>query len=168
MLSQLRQPRSSTPPSKPSSPPPTPNQSASKKIIGDPGSIVSGDTGRLQQVVWNLLSNAIKFTPKEGKVQVIAERVDSHLEISVADTGQGITPQFLRHRLRALQAGGCLHHPKLWRARNWAGYRQASCRATRRNRPRRQPGEAAAAPSPCAFPSLRSIAGISLRQPRPI
>jgi len=68
-----------------------------EKIIGDPGAVVSGDSSRLQQVVWNLLSNAIKFTPKEGKVQVIAEQIDSHLEISVADTGQGITQQFLPH-----------------------------------------------------------------------
>jgi PAS domain S-box-containing protein len=58
---------------------------------------VSGDPNRLQQVVWNLLSNAIKFTPKEGKVQVILERVNSHVEISVADTGMGIEPKFIDH-----------------------------------------------------------------------
>jgi len=58
---------------------------------------VSGDPARLQQVVWNLLSNAIKFTPKGGKVQVLLERVNSHLEISVADTGEGIAPEFLDH-----------------------------------------------------------------------
>ena len=56
---------------------------------------VSGDPGRLQQIVWNLLSNAIKFTPKGGRVQVVLERVNSHLEISVADTGAGIDPSFL-------------------------------------------------------------------------
>jgi signal transduction histidine kinase/ActR/RegA family two-component response regulator len=54
-----------------------------------------GDPGRLQQVVWNLLANAIKFTPKSGKVQVILERVNSHIEISVADTGIGIREEFL-------------------------------------------------------------------------
>jgi signal transduction histidine kinase/ActR/RegA family two-component response regulator len=58
---------------------------------------VSGDPSRLQQVVWNLLSNAIKFTPKEGKVQVLLERVNSHIEISVADTGIGIEPAFIGH-----------------------------------------------------------------------
>lgn len=58
---------------------------------------VSGDPHRLQQVIWNLLSNAIKFTPKEGKVQVLLERVKSHIEISVADTGVGIKPAFLAH-----------------------------------------------------------------------
>jgi PAS domain S-box-containing protein len=58
---------------------------------------VSGDPARLQQVVWNLLSNAIKFTPKGGKVQVVLERVNSHVEIGIADTGVGIDPQFIDH-----------------------------------------------------------------------
>ena len=58
---------------------------------------VSGDPNRLQQVVWNLLSNAIKFTPRGGRVQVLLERVNSHLEVSVIDTGEGIRPEFLPH-----------------------------------------------------------------------
>jgi CheY-like chemotaxis protein/anti-sigma regulatory factor (Ser/Thr protein kinase) len=58
---------------------------------------VSGDPDRLQQVVWNLVSNAIKFTPKKGRVQVRLERVNSHIEITVADTGMGISPEFLPH-----------------------------------------------------------------------
>ena len=56
---------------------------------------VSGDPARLQQVMWNLLSNAIKFTPKRGRVQVLLERVNSHLEVTVSDTGIGIPPDFL-------------------------------------------------------------------------
>ena len=58
---------------------------------------VAGDPARLQQVVWNLLSNAVKFTPKEGKVEVRLERVNSHVEIIVADNGMGIAPEFLPH-----------------------------------------------------------------------
>jgi CheY-like chemotaxis protein len=58
---------------------------------------VSGDAYRLQQVIWNLVSNAIKFTPKGGRVQVTSERVNSHIEISVADSGIGIQPEFLPH-----------------------------------------------------------------------
>ncbi len=46
-------------------------------------------------MVWNLLSNAIKFTPKGGRVQVRLERVNSHVEIVVSDTGQGISGEFL-------------------------------------------------------------------------
>lgn len=56
---------------------------------------VSGDAGRLQQVVWNLLSNALKFTPRAGRVQVRLLRVNSNIEIEVSDTGQGIAPEFL-------------------------------------------------------------------------
>jgi PAS domain S-box-containing protein len=56
-----------------------------------------GDAQRLQQVIWNLLTNAIKFTPNGGKVLVRASRVHSHVEISVADSGQGIAPSFMPH-----------------------------------------------------------------------
>jgi PAS domain S-box-containing protein len=56
---------------------------------------VSGDPGRLQQVVWNLLANAVKFTPRGGEVKAHLERVDSQVEINVSDTGQGINPDFL-------------------------------------------------------------------------
>jgi signal transduction histidine kinase/ActR/RegA family two-component response regulator len=54
---------------------------------------VSGDAGRLQQVVWNLLSNAIKFTPRAGRVEILLERADGQIEISVADSGIGIKPE---------------------------------------------------------------------------
>ena len=64
----------------------------------DPGAgPVNGDPNRLQQVIWNLLSNAIKFTDRNGRVQVVLERVNSHIEIAVADTGIGIKPEFLAH-----------------------------------------------------------------------
>jgi len=56
---------------------------------------VTGDAGRLQQIVWNLLSNAVKFTPAGGRVAVTVARVESTLEIRVADTGIGVSPEFL-------------------------------------------------------------------------
>ncbi len=68
-----------------------------EKVLDPHAGPVFGDPGRLQQVIWNLLSNAIKFTPRHGKVQVMLERVNSHVEISVADTGAGIKPEFLTH-----------------------------------------------------------------------
>jgi CheY-like chemotaxis protein len=74
---------------------------------------VLGDPNRLQQVMWNLLSNAIKFTPKGGKVQVLLERVNSHIEISVADTGIGIRAEFLPHvfdRFRQADASTTRRH----------------------------------------------------------
>jgi len=62
-----------------------------------PAGQVTGDPDRLQQVVWNLVSNAIKFTPKGGRVMVRLERVESHVEVTVSDTGRGIAPEFLPH-----------------------------------------------------------------------
>jgi PAS domain S-box-containing protein len=56
---------------------------------------ISGDPNRLRQAFWNLLSNAIKFTPKDGKVQVLLERVNSQVKASFIDTGEGIAAEFL-------------------------------------------------------------------------
>ena len=68
------------------------------QIITDLGvSPVSGDEERIKQVVWNLLSNAVKFTPAGGQVQVRLEEVDSYVELTVSDSGQGIKPEFLSH-----------------------------------------------------------------------
>ena len=66
---------------------------------------VSGDPGRLQQVVWNLVSNAIKFTPRGGVVNVRLARVESQAEVTVSDTGKGISSEFLPYVFeRFLQA----------------------------------------------------------------
>jgi PAS domain S-box-containing protein len=56
---------------------------------------VRGDADRLQQIVWNLLSNAIKFTPRAGRVIVRTEQHEDDLTLTVHDTGQGISPDFL-------------------------------------------------------------------------
>jgi PAS domain S-box-containing protein len=56
---------------------------------------ISGDADRLQQIVWNLLTNAIKFTPKGGRIQVMVQRINSHVEITVSDSGAGISKEFL-------------------------------------------------------------------------
>jgi PAS domain S-box-containing protein len=75
--------------------------------------LVRGDPNRLQQVLWNLLSNAIKFTPKDGRVQVVLERVNSHVEICIEDTGIGIRPDFLPYvfdRFRQADSGTTRRH----------------------------------------------------------
>ena len=56
---------------------------------------VSGDADRLQQVIWNLVSNALKFSPAGGQIEVGLKQIDSHVEISVTDSGIGISPKFL-------------------------------------------------------------------------
>jgi PAS domain S-box-containing protein len=68
-----------------------------KAILDSVQATVNADGTRLQQVVWNLLTNAIKFTPKGGQVQVLLRRVNSHIELSVSDTGIGIPVGFLPH-----------------------------------------------------------------------
>ncbi len=64
-------------------------------VLDSEAGLVSGDPERLQQVVWNLLSNAVKFTPKQGRIQVRLQRLNSHVEVTVSDTGEGITADFL-------------------------------------------------------------------------
>ncbi|HKQ61926.1 MAG TPA: ATP-binding protein [Candidatus Polarisedimenticolaceae bacterium] len=61
------------------------------------GSVVRGDPGRLQQVVWNLLNNAVKFTPRGGRILVRLERAGSQVELRITDTGPGIPTAFLPH-----------------------------------------------------------------------
>jgi len=67
------------------------------KVLDPKAGPITGDPGRLQQILWNLLSNAIKFTPKGGRVQTFLRRVNSHVEISVVDSGIGIDSDFLPH-----------------------------------------------------------------------
>jgi len=84
-----------------------------QKVIDTAAISIPGDPVRLQQVVWNLLSNAIKFTPRGGRVQIRSERVNSHLEIVVSDTGQGIASEFLPHvfdRFRQADQKTSRHH----------------------------------------------------------
>jgi CheY-like chemotaxis protein/anti-sigma regulatory factor (Ser/Thr protein kinase) len=57
--------------------------------------LVSGDPDRLQQVVWNLLSNAVKFTASKGQVEIRLERAGQFAQITVTDTGKGISADFL-------------------------------------------------------------------------
>jgi PAS domain S-box-containing protein len=77
---------------------------------------VSGDAGRLRQVIWNLLSNAIKFAPARGLVQVRLAEADSCVELSVTDDGPGIDPAFLPHvfeRFRQADSSSTRRHAGL-------------------------------------------------------
>ncbi|MEW6130438.1 MAG: PAS domain S-box protein [Acidobacteriota bacterium] len=59
------------------------------------GSLVSGDPNRLQQIVWNLLANAVKFTPSNGRIEVKVDHINTHLQLTVSDSGAGISAEFL-------------------------------------------------------------------------
>jgi PAS domain S-box-containing protein len=77
---------------------------------------VVGDPDRLQQIFWNLLTNAIRFTPTGGRVQVRSQRIDSHVEIVVTDTGKGIDPHllpFVFDRFRQGDTGATRQHSGL-------------------------------------------------------
>ena len=58
---------------------------------------ISGDGERLQQIFWNLFANAVTHTPSGGRIFVKLQRANSHLEVSVNDSGKGIDPSFLPH-----------------------------------------------------------------------
>ena len=64
-------------------------------MLQGPGLRVSGDAGRLQQIVWNLLENAVKFTPNGGRIDIRLRQALPHVEIVVSDTGEGIAADVL-------------------------------------------------------------------------
>ena len=77
--------------------------------VAEPVPAITGDVGRLQQVVRKLLSNAMKFTPPGGRVRVRVDRQDDEARLIVSDTGVGIAPAFLPHVFdRFRQADGSM------------------------------------------------------------
>jgi signal transduction histidine kinase/ActR/RegA family two-component response regulator len=74
---------------------------------------VSGDSERLQQVIWNLLANAVKFTDAGGRIKLAIGRAGPNVKLSVRDTGQGIAPDFLPYvfdRFRQADASASRRH----------------------------------------------------------
>ena len=67
--------------------------------------VIDGDSARLQQVVLNFLTNAIKFTPAGGRITLDVKQLQRHVEISVSDTGQGISAALLPHLFQRYQQG---------------------------------------------------------------
>jgi signal transduction histidine kinase len=58
---------------------------------------VLADLDRVGQIVTNLVMNAVKFTPRAGHVNVRLRTAADAVELMVADTGVGISPEFLPH-----------------------------------------------------------------------
>jgi signal transduction histidine kinase/FixJ family two-component response regulator len=79
----------------------------------DEGPVANADPDRLQQVAWNLLSNACKFTPEGGRIDVTLRADPTRATFTVADTGVGISPEFLPYvfdRFRQAEQGFTRSH----------------------------------------------------------
>jgi len=71
------------------------NNDLSINVVDDTrGAKVVGDLDQLMQVMTNLLSNAIKFSPRKGKIEVMASRRGGQIEIAVSDQGPGVPPEY--------------------------------------------------------------------------
>lgn len=63
------------------------------------GLAIVADRERLERVVGHLIQNAIEATPKEGSVTITVGQKDDSVRIEIADTGEGMTDEFIRERL---------------------------------------------------------------------
>ncbi len=79
------------------------------------GFIIQADPSAIKQIVGNLIDNAIKYTPNDGKITVSTIVLSSHCQISIADTGIGISEKDLPYvferfyrvdKARSREAGG--------------------------------------------------------------
>jgi signal transduction histidine kinase/response regulator RpfG family c-di-GMP phosphodiesterase len=59
--------------------------------------VLLGDSDRLEQVVSNLIGNALKFTPSGGTITIETRSTGSEIGLTVSDTGEGISADFLPH-----------------------------------------------------------------------
>ncbi|HEX7709181.1 MAG TPA: chemotaxis protein CheB [Thermoanaerobaculia bacterium] len=80
--------------------------------VGLDPALTRGDRVRLAQVVWNLLSNAIKFTPRDGEIEIRLERVGNEANLSVIDTGAGISPDFIPYAFSLYRQESSPRHTK--------------------------------------------------------
>jgi signal transduction histidine kinase len=67
---------------------------------------IRADSDLIERVIMNLVSNAIKFTPSEGRVDIIGQDLPDRIQITVADTGQGIPPDYLEKVFDKFQQAG--------------------------------------------------------------
>lgn len=58
--------------------------------------MLHADKDMLEFVVRNLIHNSIKFTPKNGKIKIVAEHQSQLTKVSIIDTGIGMTNEMIR------------------------------------------------------------------------
>ena len=66
----------------------------------EPASVILSanlDPIRFSQVVTNILENALRYTPENGRVDISAKQNNDQIEISIQDSGQGVTPEEAAH-----------------------------------------------------------------------
>jgi len=61
----------------------------------EPPLVVDADSTRLEQIIWNLVNNALKFTPRDGRIELIAHRVEDMAQLDVIDSGIGLEAENL-------------------------------------------------------------------------
>jgi signal transduction histidine kinase len=81
--------------------------------LGAAAHTISGDSGRLQQVLWNVLRNAVKFTPPGGRITVETSADRESLQVAITDTGHGIEEHALENIFRAFEQGTAKAGPQL-------------------------------------------------------
>jgi signal transduction histidine kinase len=74
--------------------------------------VVMGDPDRLQQIFANLLSNAVKFTPESGSIEIRVKQAESQVQVSIKDTGVGISADFLPQVFERYKQGRNEHKRK--------------------------------------------------------
>lgn len=84
-----------------------------QRLAGEEGPLTVGtDPIALRQILDNLISNAVKYTPRRGTVEVAARRYEGRVQVNIADTGPGFTPEDRKRmyqpfaRLSAQPTGG--------------------------------------------------------------
>lgn len=73
---------------------------------------VYGDSTRIQQIVTNLINNAIKFTEAGGRVEVKLRRDGQVAELTVADSGIGMSPELVQRVFDVFHQGGSAQRRK--------------------------------------------------------
>ena len=96
---------------------------------------VQGDRHRLKQLLLNLTDNAIKYNQPDGRVTMRHIRDNGSVELTIANTGQGIPPEKLTRSVRRLLSRRSRPQQRHRELRAWAQYCRKDCESPRRHHP---------------------------------